>query len=298
MKRTLLFAGLAVVSGMALAAAKDSWLVEEGKLRLGVQELEQVIEHNVPEQERQLWLNDRAKYNNLVTEYFMLKQLEQEGLHMGLDQEPAMRSKLELERLRTLANEVMRRKLDAQPEPDFEQAARETYEINRSSFRSQDEVHARHILVAVNDARSDEQARARALEARQKLVEQPDSFTALVTEYSDDPGAVQNKGDLGFFAAGRMVKPFATAAFALQQDEISQPVRSEFGYHVIQLLDKRAGRQLEFADVRDRLVSQERAAFKKRQREDLIQHIQLREGVEYNLPAVDALYEKITTGNK
>lgn len=292
--RKMFFAGLCLASSLAMAEAdRNGWLVAEGELRLTEQQFEQMIQYNVPEHEQQSWRYDRSKFNNLVTEYFMLQQLKQEALAMGIDQEPAFRSKMEMLELRALSAEAQQRLLAAQAEPDFEQAAREAFLVNRDSFRSQDEVHARHILVAFNDQRDADQALARAQEVREKWLAAPDSFTELVSEYSDDPGAASNQGDLGFFAANRMVKPFAEAAFALQPGEVSEPVRSEFGYHVIQQLDRRDGRLLEFADVKDQLIRQERSTFKKRQREDLQQQIQLREAVEYNLPAIDAFYERL-----
>ena len=292
--RKMFIAGLCLASSLAMADAdSNGWLVEEGELRLTEQQFEQMIQYNVPEHEQQSWRYDRSKFNNLVTEYFMLQQLKQEALAMGIDQEPAFRSKMEMLELRALSAEAQQRLLAAQAEPDFEQAAREAFLVNRDSFRSQDEVHARHILVAFNDQRDADQALARAQEVREKWLAAPDSFTELVSEYSDDPGAASNQGDLGFFAANRMVKPFAEAAFALQPGEVSEPVRSEFGYHVIQQLDRRDGRLLEFADVKDQLIRQERSTFKKRQREDLQQQIQLREAVEYNLPAIDAFYERL-----
>ena len=58
-------------------------------------------------------------------------------------------------------------------------------------------------------------------------------FTALVAEYSDDPGSKERMGSVGKFTREKMVKPFSDAAFALGVDEISDPVESEFGFHVI-----------------------------------------------------------------
>jgi peptidyl-prolyl cis-trans isomerase C len=103
------------------------------------------------------------------------------------------------------------------------------------------EISARHILLrAPADAtpaqRDSVRQVADSLRARAAAGE---DFAALATEYSQDPGSAARGGDLGFFGRGRMVAAFEEAAFALEQGEISEVVESPFGYHVIQLTDRR-----------------------------------------------------------
>ena len=96
-------------------------------------------------------------------------------------------------------------------------------------------VHARHILLTYPDGASDEQrdsVRALAEELRAQA-EAGEDFATLAREHSDEPGAAQRGGDLGWFERGDMVKPFEDAAFALQPGEISPVVETPFGLHVI-----------------------------------------------------------------
>lgn len=92
-----------------------------------------------------------------------------------------------------------------------------------------DEVHARHILV------KDEKT---AQEVKQKL-DKGEKFEDLAKEYSQDPGSVEKGGDLGWFGAGEMVPEFEKATYALKKNEISGPVKTENGLHIIQLLDRK-----------------------------------------------------------
>lgn len=102
-------------------------------------------------------------------------------------------------------------------------------EIQKYYDQASKELNARHILV------EDE---ALAKELIEKLKAGGD-FAALAKENSTDPGSGEKGGDLGWFTIGTMVPAFNDAAYALEIDEISEPVKSDFGYHIIQVLDKR-----------------------------------------------------------
>jgi parvulin-like peptidyl-prolyl isomerase len=95
--------------------------------------------------------------------------------------------------------------------------------------------------IPAQEPRSDEDTLALAEELRQRLVDGED-FAVLAAEYSDDPGSGANGGDLGWFGRGMMVPSFEEAAFSLEIGEISEPVKSDFGYHIIEVLEKDAER--------------------------------------------------------
>ena len=105
------------------------------------------------------------------------------------------------------------------------------YEENKDSFTEEEQVKASHVLVESEDL---------AKEIRQKLVDGED-IAKLAKEYSTDEGTKENGGDLGFFARGKMVAPFDEAAFTLPIGEVSEPIKSEFGYHVIVVNEKKEG---------------------------------------------------------
>lgn len=117
------------------------------------------------------------------------------------------------------------------------------------------EVHARHILVKVDPGApaekvkaAEEKAQALAAEARRPGVD----FVELAKAKSEGPSA-SDGGDLGFFKRGMMVPEFDKVAFALQPGEVSDPVRTRFGFHVIRVDERRAAEVAPFEDVRDQL---------------------------------------------
>jgi peptidyl-prolyl cis-trans isomerase C len=125
-----------------------------------------------------------------------------------------------------------------------DEAAQQLYDERIGSAQGEPEVRARHILVETED-----EAKA----VIQKLNDGAD-FAELAEEESTGPSA-SNGGDLGFFSKEQMVTPFAEAAFAMETGEISEPVKSRFGWHVIKVEDKRDREPPKFADVKERLKS-------------------------------------------
>lgn len=106
-----------------------------------------------------------------------------------------------------------------------------------------EEIRAAHILVKSED---------KAKEIYEQLVHEGD-FTELAKKNSIDPGSRARGGDLGYFSKGMMVPAFEKAAFALKKDEISQPVKSQFGWHIIKLLDRRSKQPPPFETVKQRV---------------------------------------------
>ena len=112
---------------------------------------------------------------------------------------------------------------------------------------------AAHILIEVNDKVSDEQAKAKIAEIQQRLAK-GESFEALAKEFSQDPGSAANGGDLGFAGPGVYDPVFETAVYGLKQDQVSGPVRTSFGYHLIKLLGVEAPEVPSFASLKDKLT--------------------------------------------
>ncbi|GIN58726.1 foldase protein PrsA [Lederbergia ruris] len=123
---------------------------------------------------------------------------------------------------------------------------KEYFENNKASFDQEEQVEASHILV------KDEKT---ANEVKKKLDDGED-FAKLAKEYSKDEANAESGGELGFFGKGKMVKEFEDKAFSMKVDEISDPVKTEHGYHIIKVTDKKEAKEAKLADHKDEIKEQ------------------------------------------
>ncbi|MDO9193227.1 MAG: peptidylprolyl isomerase, partial [Undibacterium sp.] len=131
------------------------------------------------------------------------------------------------------------------------------YEQNKKQYVTEEQRRASHILLSVKkDVTAAEQKmiRAKAEGLLAELRKKPESFAALAKEHSQDPGSAERGGDLDFFGKGAMVKPFEDAASKLKVGEISDLVQTDFGFHIIQLTDVKAGLTKSFDEVKNQIA--------------------------------------------
>jgi peptidyl-prolyl cis-trans isomerase SurA len=117
--------------------------------------------------------------------------------------------------------------------------------VDEAYNRMKEEVHASHILIKVDENASPEDTLKayNKIIAIKKRIEKGEDFGKVASQGgSDDPSAVKNKGDLGYFTAFQMVYPFESAAYNTKEGEISNPIRTKYGYHIIKVQDKRPAR--------------------------------------------------------
>jgi len=123
--------------------------------------------------------------------------------------------------------------------------ARKYYAGQVGAMKPEEEVRARHILVESKD---------KAREIYEKIAHGSD-FAQLAKEHSKDPGSKDQGGELGFFTRGQMVPQFEEAAFNLKKGEVSEPVESQFGWHIIKVDDRRQRAAPAFEAVKERVVA-------------------------------------------
>jgi peptidyl-prolyl cis-trans isomerase C len=152
----------------------------------------------------------------------------------------AFKKRLAYLRTKLLVDDYIEDQTKSAASPD---AARKLYDETVKQMKPEDEVRARHILV-------EQEADAKKAYARVKGGE---DFAKVAGELSTDPGSKKDGGDLGFFTKDRMVAPFAEAAFKLKPNEIAEPVKSQFGWHVIQVLERRTKPVPSYEDMKDQI---------------------------------------------
>lgn len=124
--------------------------------------------------------------------------------------------------------------------------------INEAYNRTLEEVRASHILIQVDENASPADTLKVYNKAQdiKKRLQAGENFENVAVKFSEDPSVKDNKGDLGYFSAFRMVYPFESAAFKTKVGEISEPFRTRFGYHILKVTDKRANRgEVEVAHI-------------------------------------------------
>lgn len=179
-------------------------------------------------------------YPMLLDQMIDQKALVAEAKKGGLDKDPAVQKQMEMASDRALQNALLTKQVGPSVS---DSAVKQRYDQEVADKPGEEEVHARHILVPTED------------EAK-KIIAQLDKggdFAALAKQHSKDPGA-SNGGDLGWFKKGDMVPEFADAAFALQKGQHTEtPVHTQFGWHVIEVIDIRTAPPPSFDQAREQL---------------------------------------------
>ncbi len=181
-------------------------------------------------------------YERILQELIDQKLLAQEAAARGLDETPEASRRLETARERILGNVLLENEVSNSV---TDEAIRRMYDEQVRLVEMGDEVHARHILVAT---------REEAEELRRQIAEEDADFSQLAFEHSLDEATRLEGGDLGYFTADTLTGPLATAAYATPVGEVSAPVESSFGWHLVMVEDRRASERPSFENLRPRIV--------------------------------------------
>jgi len=215
--------GIVAVLAMAGLGTSTTWAGDELALvndhAITMADFQTALE-NVPPQMQDRFAGPEGKQqllDTLVTQ----EVLYQEGQRAGFEKNPKVQSRIEDAKRQILIEEVMQGLVERETS---DAKLKEYYAAHKADFR---QVRASHILVNSED---------KAKEVKKRLKGKAD-FAEIAKEVSIDPSAKQNGGDLGFFTKDQMVKPFADKAFAMKVGQISDPVKTDFGYHIIKVAE-------------------------------------------------------------
>jgi parvulin-like peptidyl-prolyl isomerase len=247
-KLTLVLGSALLGSALMWAQAPpsaDTVVLTIGSEKLTQQQFEQIVA-TLPEQAQAQAKTPEGR-KMIADRLAELKTLAQEARVRKLDQTPEMKARLSIQADQALAGELYQAMGSAD-----EAAIRAYYDAHKGEM---EQVHARHILIRFTGSQvpvrlgqkdlTDAEALQKTKDLRAKIVAGA-KFTDVAAAESDDVGSGANGGDLDTFGHGAMVKPFEDAAFSIPVGEVSQPVKSDFGYHLI-LVETRTSKTFEQA---------------------------------------------------
>lgn len=233
---------------------QEDFLVRQAGATVNLVDIDSIAD-NIPDELRLGVMDDPNRIAGYLQTIVLHRAVAEDARRQGLDQDPLIQREIQIMAEGILAKHHVRRSVAAMPQPDYERLAHEHYRVHRDKFRRPDTVDVSHILIS-DKTRDEEQALARASEVRQKLIDDAGALERLVAEYSDDPSAATNRGRFRNVKPGQMASAFEAAAFALTEPgAITEPVKTQFGYHVIVLHARRPGEQLEFDKVKGAIIA-------------------------------------------
>jgi peptidyl-prolyl cis-trans isomerase C len=271
----------------------DEVLAENAQTRLTRADYDADIQR-LPAEMRSAFASDPQRLSTYLTNLLIVKTLAVDARKAGLENDPLLQRRIALELDRALADLQLRRveeaagkEFDAKSN-DYLVKAREIYLVDKDKFRVPEQINAAQILFDFKHHTPDE-ALALATQTRSKLIAGAD-FTATAKQLSDDPSAKSNGGEIGWFTRDRMDPSFSQAAFDMTKvGDISEPIKSRFGYHLIKFEGRRASDARPFEAVQAQIMADLRKHYVDAQREARTEAIRVDPALKVNQPAVDAL---------
>ena len=217
--------------------------------------------HRIPEKDRAGFFDSPKRIEGVIMGLLLQRQLAAEARAAKLDQDADVQRQIRLATDDTLARIALEHYRTTLKLPDFEPIAREYYASHKDEFVVPGAIKVQHVLVSIKDRNLNE-AKARIGEVEAAARAHPEQFAALVEKYSDDPSKDKNGGIFENAGSAKMVAQFSAAAKALKTPgEISPVVRTEYGFHVLKLIERKPDTQRSFADAHDELIRKLRGNF-------------------------------------
>lgn len=245
----------------------------------------------IPEEDRFTFIRDRARMEDALDQLLIIMQLASDAREAEFDQQPDVVARMDLAATEELARAWMDNYLQNAEPADYRAMAQEYYLINKGDYMTAETVDVSHILIKFED-RSQEEALELALDLSAQLTANPALFEEFVDEYSEDISKVNNQGSFTGVKRGDMVPEFEEVSFTLEVGVISEPVLSQYGYHIIRKDAVILPQQIEFKTVRPTLVKQMRAQHMERERRIYLNEL-YEPGMEVTQQSVEKTIEQI-----
>lgn len=212
----------------------------------------EVLLEKAPVEAQKKLLKNKKNLEQQLNKLYLRKVLAEMAVTEGLDKQG-----INAERLQAIKeNALFLLKLDALRKSntrDYSKYAKQIYLVKQSDYPVAARVDAAHILVSTKTL-SDTEALEKANKIRKEIM-MGKNFTELALKESDDKTVKNNQGEMGAFTKEKMLKPFSDAVFAMKPGEISEPVKTRYGYHIIKLNKKMPAGFLSFEKVKESIIN-------------------------------------------
>ena len=268
-------AGIAclLMSGVSVAqvALDSEILAERSGTKVTVGDMRAKVRVAVAAEQRANYFADGERTALLVDGMLLNNQLVAMAKAAGMDQEPAIKEEIQVFIEDLLARKYMSRHLDSVADPDFEALTRERYKISKADYVLPPKRDVRHILI-MTARRSPEDAKKKANEVY-ALLKQGKDFDEVLKEHSEDPAKSLN-GWVRDVVPSKFDPAFVKATWGLKKEgDISEPVESQFGYHIIRLEKETPKHQRSYEEVHDELLSSLKTEYATSKREAYIEEL-------------------------
>lgn len=205
---------------------------------------------DVPEKDREGFIRSPERIEQMLFQILLMKQANADARKAKLDQKPLVDRHMKMAAERTLARYQMEAVRNAIKSPDFTDLAAERYTANPEKYREPDIATLVHVLITEGERGSDA-AKTLIDKLYKQALKNPAKMEEIAVKNSDDSSVVTNQGQLKEISLATLDLEFAKAARALQPGQVSAPVKSQFGWHIIRLDAIKRGRLPTYAELKD-----------------------------------------------
>jgi peptidyl-prolyl cis-trans isomerase C len=226
----------------------------------------------VPAEHRAGFFNDPERIEQTLRTMLIGRILAQQATDLGLAADPLVQAEIEAARTEVLARHRLARFAKSLPEIDQSQLARENYLANPDKYSTPDQYDVRHLLIMFRNHGVDE-AKRLAGELREQFIREGGEFEAFVRAHSEETTAKEDGGLLPNVKKGDTEIDFQDTFLALKPGEVSQPVKTKWGMHLIQLVAVHPGGRQPYEEVKATIESELAAELRKRQQGDFMARV-------------------------
>jgi parvulin-like peptidyl-prolyl isomerase len=271
-------------------AAEATLVVREG-LSLTTTDFQAYLD-KVPEKIRTEFAAEDQRVKRTIDALWIQRVVAERAREEGYAKDPIIAAKLRQAYDAVLWEEYMRRIEKDARFPDLLPRAREVYAARKGEFKVPERVHVLHVLVDPQKCRKPDEALRKAHELRAQIVAGKEHFADIAKRESDDPKAAQNGGDLGLVAITEFDEAFRKGIATLKPGDVSQPIETKFGFHVVRLLKREPERQKTFDEVKDDLIAAEKAKIIDEARGQVLLQVRNDPKTTLDLKAIEALIDR------